>query len=56
MYEFFATDKSENIFGCMIFAKISIPSIVLILGLLKNEFASTANTFPFFTACSLFHY
>ena len=48
--ELFGTSKSVNISGCKIFAKISIPFTILILGLLKNEFASTAKTFLSLTA------
>ena len=48
--ELIGTSNFSNISGCKIFAKISIPVTTLILGLLKNEFASTAKTFLSLTA------
>ena len=48
--ELSGTSKSVNIPGCKIFAKISIPFTILMLGLLKNEFASTAKNFLFFNS------
>ena len=38
----FDTVSVSNFSGWIIFPSISIPSMVLMLGLLKNEFASTA--------------
>ena len=51
----FETFKLENSSGWIIFARISILSTVRMLGLLKNEFASTAKTWLFLTAFNEFH-